>query len=95
VDQIAVSSAGSAAEELFGCPNHDLASFSDLVRISNLLEAHGIAEEDDRASSMRDRGYSQASTLLQAHRRDVIRLAERLLEFGEVTAEQFHDLIGQ
>ena len=46
VDQIAVCAAGYAAECTFGVENHDLASFTDQMKIADILEAHGVSEEE-------------------------------------------------
>jgi hypothetical protein len=68
---------------VFGVENHDRASFTDHVKIADLLEAHGITEEE-RGKALRDEGHNRACDLLERHKSEVTRLVERLVENGKV-----------
>lgn len=88
IEQIAVRFAGFAAEGVFECPAYELAGTNDLYEISKLLHANGISEED-QGSALRDEGYDLAKTLLENHKSKVIKLANRLVECGNVEASEF------
>jgi hypothetical protein len=47
VDQIAICSAGAAAQRLLDAPTHEMAAFADMVRIRNLVD--DLAEEEGEA----------------------------------------------
>jgi hypothetical protein len=93
IDHIALCSAGTAAEDIFGYPAHNLAGFGDRVKILALLEAEGISEDDGQGKASRDEGYNCALNRLKAHKSNVIRLAERLVERGHVDASEFLQLM--
>jgi ATP-dependent Zn protease len=93
VDQIAVCSAGYAAEQVFGIENHDLASFTDHARIADLLAANGVSEED-RGAALRDEAHHRARALLEQYKQKVIRLAQRLVTTGSVSESEFLRFIG-
>ena len=46
IEQVAVCSAGSAAEEVFECSAHELASFNDHVTVLKLIEANGVSKQN-------------------------------------------------
>jgi hypothetical protein len=94
VDQIAICSAGYAAEQVFGVKNHDLASSTDHAKIVDLLQAHGVSEED-RGAALRDEAHNRARVLLEQYRHKVIRLAQRLFETGSVSEAEFLTFIGE
>ena len=87
VGQIAVCSAGIAAAEVFEQPIHELAGFRDNERIMNLIEMHGISEEE-QGPALREEGYNFARARLEAHRSKVVMLAELLVEHGRIEAEE-------
>jgi hypothetical protein len=88
IEQIAVAAAGYMAVEVFGQPTYDLAAFSDLNRIRELLEANGITE-DDESATLRWKGDQCARDRIVADHAKVIRLAERLVQDGSVEATEF------
>jgi ATP-dependent Zn protease len=88
IEQVAVCSAGSAAEEVFECSAHELASFNDHVKVLNLIEANGVSEQE-HGSALRDEGYNCARAYLESHRSQVIKLVDRLVECGSVDASEF------
>jgi hypothetical protein len=90
--QIAVLTAGIAAEKVFDSPAHELAGFGDRQKILALLQANGISE-DGAGKALRDEGYACARARLEAHKSKVIRLAERLVECGSVDASEFLQLM--
>jgi hypothetical protein len=92
VEQIAICVAGGVAEEIFDCVTHELATFKDNEQILDLLEAHGISEQD-QGPALRREGYNCAQTRLEAHKIKVGRLTERLVECGRVDASEFLQLI--
>ncbi len=87
-EQIAVRSAGYAAERVFECSAHELAGAHDRHEILKLLQANGISEEE-QGPSLRDEGYKFAKTRLENHKNKVIKLADRLIECGSVDASEF------
>jgi hypothetical protein len=88
IEQVAVCSAGSAAEEVFECSADELASFDDHVKVSTLIKANGVPEEE-HGPALRDEGYNCALACLEAHKKKVIKLADRLVESGSVDASEF------
>jgi ATP-dependent Zn protease len=88
IEQVAVCSAGSAAEEVFECSAHELASFNDHVKVLKLIEANGVSEEE-HGPALRDDGYNCARAYLETHKSKVVKLAERLVERGSVDAAEF------
>jgi ATP-dependent Zn protease len=90
-EQIAVWSAGHAAERLFECPAHELADARDRHEILKLLRANGISEEQGPA--LRDQGYDSAKRCLETYRSKVITLADRLVERGSVDTSEFARLM--
>lgn len=87
-EQIAIRSAGEAAEDTFNCPAHELAAACDRHKILKLLQDNGISEEK-QGPALRDKGYNFAKARLEIHKSRVIRLAERLVECGHVDAFEF------
>jgi ATP-dependent Zn protease len=87
-EQIAVQYAGYAAERVFECPAHELASMMDMNKIREILEGNGIPEGEE-ALSYRSKGYERARSLLEINRDKVIKLAERLVECGHISADEF------
>jgi hypothetical protein len=92
VEQIAICAAGGIAEEIFDCPTHELAFFSDGEQILHLLEAHQITEQGE-GPALRQDGYNCARDRLETHRTKVGRLAERLVDWGCVDASEFLQLM--
>jgi len=90
IDQLAVCFAGRAAEGLFQRPAHHLAAASDHERVMRLLE--GFSDEHG-GRALRDAGWNRACELLENHRAEVIRVAERLIERGEIDAAEFMRLM--
>jgi hypothetical protein len=85
VEQIAVCSAGIAALEVFGHSTHELANSGDHIKIIQLIEDHGISEEE-QGRALRDEAYDFARVRLETHRSKVVVLAELLVEHGRVEA---------
>ena len=92
VEQIAVCSAGHAAEQIFDIQTHDLASFNDQLKILNLIEVHGVSEEK-QGPAFRDEGHNFACAILESHKNKLINLAERLVESGSVNPSEFLHLM--
>jgi ATP-dependent Zn protease len=88
VDQIAICSAGYAAERLFGVENHERASATDHAKIARLLEAHGVSEEE-RGPALRDEGHERACAFLLPHKDKMRTLADLLMKQSSVSAESF------
>jgi hypothetical protein len=80
VDQIAICSAGADAQRMLNAPTHEIAAFSDMVRISNLLDHH--SEEEGEA--LRYAAYRRSQELLELHRENVERLAGALAKHREL-----------
>lgn len=80
IDQIAICSAGADAQRMFDTPTHDIAAFSDMVKIRNLIE--DLTE--DEGEVLRYAGYRRSKKLLELHRAKVDRLARALAERGEL-----------
>jgi hypothetical protein len=89
--QIAARIAGAAAEDLFDCHSHDLASFNDNVKIMELLEEHGISEREGLA--LRAEAYRCARKYLEKNRAKVAKLVDRLAQCGEVDGVEFLQLM--
>lgn len=87
VDQIAICSAGADAQRMLHAPSHEIAAFSDMVRIGNLVDE--LAEEEGEA--LRYAGYQRSRELLDLYRAKVERLAQALAKRSEL--DQFE--IGQ
>ena len=88
IEQVAVCSAGSAAEEVFECSAHELASFNDHVTVLKLIETNGVSEAE-YGPTLRDEGYNCARAYLESHKSKVVKLAARLVECGSVDAAEF------
>lgn len=88
IEQIALCSAGIAAENAFECPVDELAGAQDREKIYELLKANEISEEGQGAA-LRGEGYNCARECLGTHMSEVIRLAERLAQRGRVDASEF------
>jgi hypothetical protein len=91
-EQIAVWWSGTAAESVFECPSHEYAAFEDHAGVMELLEAHGISEEE-HGPALRAEAYGIATSRLEANRAKVIELAERLVIDGRVDASEFLQLM--
>ncbi len=87
IEQIAVCYGGIAAMDLFEHLIHEHAGFNDHVMIKDLLEEHGVSEEE-QGPALRDEGYNFARTRLETHRSKVITLAELLIEHGRIEASE-------
>jgi hypothetical protein len=85
IDRIAVCVAGIEAQHVFECATHELAGHGDLGKVVELLE--GIPEP--RAYPMREAGYARARALILMHKAKLLRVAERLVEDGKVTPDEF------
>jgi hypothetical protein len=88
IEQIALCSAGIAAENAFECPAHEPAGARDREKIYQLLKANEISEEEQGAA-LRGEGYNWARECLETHMSEVIGLAERLAQRGRVDAPEF------
>jgi hypothetical protein len=89
VEQIAVRAAGYTAENVFGHRHTNrLAATCDRNRTRKLLEANAI-DEGDEAVALRSKGADCAREHLLAHKDQVVRLAERLVQDGRVEAAEF------
>ncbi len=96
-EQIAALYAGYAAERVFKCsPNEREAMLRracrDRKEIYELLKLHKISEEE-QGKAHRDEGYNCACLRLATHKSRVIRLAERLIEYGSVDRVEFLQLM--
>ena len=91
-EQIAVWWGGTVAQDVFECPGHEFAAFKDHEAIMELLEAHGISEEE-HGPALRAEGLSIATTRLEANKTQVFSLVERLVEVGRVDAAEFLQLM--
>jgi len=80
VDQIAICSAGADAQRMFNAPTHDVAAFSDMVKILNVVDE--LAEAEGEA--LRYAGYRRSKEILELHRATVERLAQALAERAEL-----------
>jgi hypothetical protein len=80
VDQIAIYSAGADAQRMLDAPTHEVAAFSDMVKISNLV---GDCAEDE-GEALRYAGYQRSKELLELHRAKVEHLAQVLAERAEL-----------
>jgi hypothetical protein len=87
-EQIAVWWSGTAAESVFECPSHEYAAFGDHAGVMELLEVHGISEEE-RGPALRAEAFGIATARLEANKTRVIELAERLVINGRVDASEF------
>jgi hypothetical protein len=74
IDQIAICSAGADAQRMLDAPTHDVAAFSDMVRIRNLIEDH----TDEEGEALRYAACRRSQELLELHRARVERLANAL-----------------
>jgi hypothetical protein len=91
-EQIAVWWSGTAAESVFDCQSHEYAAFEDHVRGMELLEVHGISEEE-HGPALRAEALSIATARLEANKTRVIELTERLAVDGRVDASEFLQLM--
>jgi hypothetical protein len=89
IDRIAICYAGIEAQYIFDCPTHAGAGAGDHGKVGELLD--GIPER--RAYKMREAGYERARALILMHRAKLLRLAERLVDDGKVTAHGFAMLV--
>ncbi len=76
-----------AGVDLFGHAVHELGGIKDQIRIEDLLEEHGVSEEE-HGRTLQDEGYNFALARLETHRSKVIRLAKLLVEHGRVEASE-------
>jgi hypothetical protein len=79
-DQIAICSAGADAQRMLDAPPHEVAAFSDMVKISNLVDDFA----EDEGEALRYAGYRRSKELLELHRAKVERLAQALAERTEL-----------
>ena len=79
-DQIAICSAGADAQCMLDAPTHEIAAFSDMVRIGNLVDDLAA----DEGEALRYAGYRRSRELLELHRPKVERLAQALAERTEL-----------
>jgi hypothetical protein len=89
IDQVAICYAGIEAQYVFDCPPHELAGMLDHGKVAELLE--GILEP--RAKQIREAGFDRARALILTHKANLLRVAKRLAENGEVTADEFATLV--
>jgi len=87
MEQVAICCAGIAAVDLFEHPTHELAAFNDHVQIKELIEEHGLVEEE-RGPALREEARDFALARLEAHRSKVVALAELLVEHGRIEAAE-------
>ena len=81
VDQIAICSAGADTQRrMFDAPTHEIAAFSDMVKIANLVDDFA----EDKGEALRYAGYRRSKELLELHRAKVERLAQALAERAEL-----------
>src|SRR5467141_1972277 len=80
VDQIAICSVGADARRMFDAPTHEVAAFSDMVKIANLVDDFA----EDEGEALRYAGYRRSKELLELHRAKVDRLAQALAERAEL-----------
>jgi hypothetical protein len=85
IDQVAICSAGMDAQRLLEAATNEVAGFSDMVKIGNIVDGHDEAAAED----IRYAGYARSQELLELHRAVVERLAAALAEQGELD----HDAI--
>jgi hypothetical protein len=80
VDQIAICSAGADAQRMLDAPTHDVAAFSDMVKIGNLVDNY----TEDEGEALRYAGCRRSKELLELHHEKVERLAQALAERAEI-----------
>jgi hypothetical protein len=80
VDQIAICSAGADAQRMLDAPTHDVAAFSDMVTIGNLVEDRA----EDEGEALRYAGYRRSKEFLELHCAKVECLAQALAERTEL-----------
>jgi hypothetical protein len=85
IDRIAICYAGIEAQHVFDCPTHEGAGAGDQGKVVELLD--GIPEP--RAYQMREAGYQRARTLILMHKVKLLRVAERRVQDGKVTPNEF------
>jgi hypothetical protein len=93
-EQIAVCWGGTAAESVFDCESHEYAAFGDHERVMELLEAHGVSEEE-HGPALRADGLSIATARLEVNKARVWILADRLVDVGRVDALEFLRLMDE
>jgi ATP-dependent Zn protease len=91
IDRLAICLAGLQAQEVFHAPLHDLAGLGDLAKVIELIGGLDTPVEQHR--ELRYAGYRRARELILQNEEGVARLADRLIERGRVTADEFIDLI--
>ena len=89
IDQIAICSAGADAQRLLGAPTNEIAAFSDMVKIGNLIDGYDEAEGE----YLRYAGYRRSHELLELHRATVERLPAALAEQGELDQNAIERII--
>ena len=80
VDQIAICSAGADAQRMLDAPTHEIAAFSDMAKIGDLVDDRA----GDEGEALRYAGYRRSKELLELHRATVERLAQALAERTEL-----------
>ena len=93
-EQIAVCWGGAVAQKVLKCPGHELAAFQDQVAIMELLEEHGVSEQEE-GPALRAQGWDVAAATLEANRTKVTALADLLAEHGWVKASDFLSLMNR
>jgi hypothetical protein len=89
IDRVAICYAGIEAQYVFDCPPHELAGMLDHAKVAELLE--DISEP--RAKQIREAGFDRARALVLMHKANLLRVAERLVENGKVTTDEFATLV--
>jgi ATP-dependent Zn protease len=89
VDQIAICSAGADAQRMFNAPMHDVAAFSDVVKIHNLVDDFA----EDEGEALRYAGYRRSNELLELHRAKVERLAQALADRAELDRAEIEQIL--
>jgi hypothetical protein len=89
VDRIAICSAGLDAQSMMSAPTHDLAAFSDMVKIHNLVD-DSAEEEGER---LRYAAYRRSQELLELHCAKVKRLARALACCRELDEEAIEKIL--
>jgi hypothetical protein len=84
VDRIAICSAGLDAQELLGAPTNDIAGFSDVVKIKNILVDHLGDEDGAEAEALRSAGFRKSQEMVELHRYQIVRLAAALAQHSEL-----------
>lgn len=90
IDRIALCAAGVEAQHVFGVPTHTRAGSMDEAEIIKLTKH---LDNEKAQSAARDDGYRRAHELIQAHKAQVYRVAERLLAQGSIGEVEISKLV--